>query len=130
LKKPGQSDVSWGGGIRESAGQAFYLGVDREPTLLEASRGIRPALIESGARFHKAQSSRLAGKLADMRRALDARRGSLTHLTDLATSLVRDAGHNPTPDTIHSTRQVRNEQDSYPQITPITQDELQFQSNP
>src|SRR5882672_4387613 len=30
-------------------------------------------LLESGARFHKAQSSRLAGKLADMRTALDAR---------------------------------------------------------
>ena len=58
-------------------------------------------LIESGARFHKAQSSRLAGKLADMRTALDARREALTQLSDLATSLLRDAGHNPTPDTIH-----------------------------
>jgi pyruvate/2-oxoglutarate dehydrogenase complex dihydrolipoamide acyltransferase (E2) component len=57
-------------------------------------------LIESGGRFHKAQSSRLAGKLADMRRALDARREALMHLSDLATSLLRDAGHNPTPDTI------------------------------
>ena len=58
-------------------------------------------LIESGVRFHKAQSSRLAGKLADMRTALDARREALTQLSDLATSLLRDAGHNPTPDTIH-----------------------------
>ncbi len=58
-------------------------------------------LIESGARFHKAQSSRLAGKLADMRTALDARREALTQLSDMATSLLRDAGHNPTPDTIH-----------------------------
>ena len=58
-------------------------------------------LIESGGRFHKAQSSRLAGKLADMRTALDARREALTQLSDLATSLLRDAGHNPTPDTIH-----------------------------
>ena len=57
-------------------------------------------LIASGERFHKAQTSRLAGKLADMRRALDARREALTHLSDLATSLLRDAGHNPTPDTI------------------------------
>ena len=57
-------------------------------------------LIESGGRFHKAQSSHLAGKLADMRRALDARREALMHLSDLATSLLRDAGHNPTPDTI------------------------------
>jgi hypothetical protein len=54
-------------------------------------------LIASGERFHKAQTS---GKVAVMREALDARRESLTHLTDLATSLLRDAGHNPAPDTI------------------------------
>ncbi|MCM3869530.1 MAG: hypothetical protein ND895_02370 [Pyrinomonadaceae bacterium] len=58
-------------------------------------------LLESGGRFHKAQSSRLAGKLADMRTALDARREALTQLSELATSLLRGAGHNPTPDTIH-----------------------------
>jgi hypothetical protein len=58
-------------------------------------------LIESGVRFHKAQSSGFAGKLADMRTALDARREALAHLSDLATSLLRGAGHNPTPDTIH-----------------------------
>ena len=52
-------------------------------------------LLAAGERFHKAQSSRLAGKLADMRGALDARREALTHLTDLATSLLRDAGANP-----------------------------------
>ena len=57
-------------------------------------------LIASGERFHKAQSSRLGEKLADMRGALEARREALTHLSDLATSLLRDAGHNPTPDTI------------------------------
>jgi hypothetical protein len=58
-------------------------------------------LIESGVRFHKAQTSRSAGKLADMRAALEARREALTQLSDLATSLLRDAGHNPTPDTLH-----------------------------
>ena len=36
-----------------------------------------------------------------MRAALEARREALTHLSDLATSLLRDAGHNPAPDTIH-----------------------------
>jgi hypothetical protein len=64
-------------------------------------RGAFDRLIESGGRFHKAQSSRLPGKLADMRNALDARREALATLADLATSLLRDAGHNPTPDTIH-----------------------------
>jgi len=57
-------------------------------------------LIESGARFHKAQSSGSAGKLTDMRTALDLRRQALTQLSDLATSLLRDAGHNPTLETI------------------------------
>ena len=58
-------------------------------------------LIESGARFHKAQTLGSSGKLADMRGALEARREALTQLSDLASSLLRDAGHNPTPDTIH-----------------------------
>ena len=58
-------------------------------------------LIASGERFHKAQTS---GKVANMREAIDARRESLTHLSDLATSLLQDAGanpgHVPAPDTI------------------------------
>jgi len=58
-------------------------------------------LIASAERFHKAQASRGGGKIADMRTALDARREQLTHLSDLATSLLRDAGHTPSPDTIH-----------------------------
>jgi hypothetical protein len=61
-------------------------------------------LIASGERFHKVQGSRAAGKVADMRTALDARREALTQLTDLATSLLRDAGtnagQNPSLDTI------------------------------
>ncbi|MBA3255889.1 MAG: hypothetical protein H0T64_04465 [Pyrinomonadaceae bacterium] len=57
-------------------------------------------LIASGERFHKAQASPVAGKLANLRGALDARREALTHLSDLATSLLRDAGHNPAPDTV------------------------------
>jgi hypothetical protein len=52
-------------------------------------------LIASGERFHKAQTSRSAGKAADMREALEARREALTHLSDLATRLLRDSGANP-----------------------------------
>ncbi|HUS09973.1 MAG TPA: hypothetical protein VMZ30_05850 [Pyrinomonadaceae bacterium] len=52
-------------------------------------------LIASGERFHKAQTSRSAGKAADMREALEARREALTHLSDLAIALLRDAGPNP-----------------------------------
>lgn len=58
-------------------------------------------LIATGERFRQAQTSRIAQKVADMRSALDARREQLTKLSDLATALLRDAGHNPTPDTIH-----------------------------
>ena len=57
-------------------------------------------LIASGERFHKAQASRGAGKVADMRAALDARREALAQLSDLATSLLRDAGHNPSLDIV------------------------------
>jgi flagellar biosynthesis GTPase FlhF len=61
-------------------------------------------LIASGERFHKAQTSRSAAKVADMRGALDARRESLTLLSDLAIALLRDAGpnpgQNPSPDII------------------------------
>lgn len=60
-------------------------------------RAVFDRLIASGERFHKAQSS---GKVADMRTALDGRREALTHLSDLATSVLRDADHNPSLDII------------------------------
>ena len=58
-------------------------------------------LIASGERFHKAQSARSAAKVTDMRAALDARRDALTKLSDLAAQVLRNAGHSPSPDTIH-----------------------------
>src|SRR5882724_339658 len=58
-------------------------------------------LIATGERFRKAQASGLARKVADMRGALDARREALAHLSDLATESLRNAGHSPTPETIH-----------------------------
>ena len=57
-------------------------------------------LLAAGQRFHQAQTSSRAGKVADMRGSLDARRAALLHLSDLATSLLQEAGHNPSPDTI------------------------------
>ena len=54
-------------------------------------------LIAAGQRFRKAQTS---GKVADMRGALDSRREALAHLSDLATSLLEDGGHNASPDMI------------------------------
>jgi hypothetical protein len=58
-------------------------------------------LIATGQRFRQAQTSGRAGKVADMREALDARREALSHLSDLATALLREAGSSPTPETIH-----------------------------
>jgi DNA repair exonuclease SbcCD ATPase subunit len=57
-------------------------------------------LLAAGQRFHKAQTSSATGKLADLRGSLDARREALTHLSQLAESLLSEAGHNPSLETI------------------------------
>jgi hypothetical protein len=58
-------------------------------------------LLAADRRFRQAQTSPTAGhtatKIADMR---ETRSEALSHLTELANSLLRDAGHNPTPDTM------------------------------
>jgi hypothetical protein len=54
-------------------------------------------LIATSQRFRKAQ---VTGKMVNMREALDARREALSHLSDLATEALRDAGHNPSLDTL------------------------------
>jgi hypothetical protein len=58
-------------------------------------------LIATGQRFRLAQASGRAGKVPDMRAALDERREALSHLSGLATSLLAAAGSHPTPETIH-----------------------------
>ena len=58
-------------------------------------------LLAAGQRFRQAQTSHTAGRVADMRESLDSRRESISHLSDLATILLRDADYNPTPDTMH-----------------------------
>jgi hypothetical protein len=57
-------------------------------------------LIATGKRFHSAQASRSAAKVANMRDSLEERRQALVVLSDLATELLQDAGHNPSPDTL------------------------------
>jgi hypothetical protein len=54
-------------------------------------------LMATGQRVRKAQTS---GKIVNMREALDGRREALSHLSDLATEVLRDAGHNPSLDTL------------------------------
>jgi hypothetical protein len=55
-------------------------------------------LIASGNRLFETQASQFAGKAADLRGALDARRDAMSDLLALAAELLRDAGHHPTPD--------------------------------
>jgi DNA repair exonuclease SbcCD ATPase subunit len=57
-------------------------------------------LMASGRRLRPAQKLRLAGKVTSMRDSLDARREALVHLSDLAAELLRDAGSNPSLDTL------------------------------
>lgn len=49
-------------------------------------------LIATGKRFRK---------VADRRDSLDARREALVQLSELATELLRDSGHNPSQETLH-----------------------------
>lgn len=56
------------------------------------------AVIASGERFRKAQAAQLAGKAADLRGPLDARREALSELTTLAARVLREQGSNPAPD--------------------------------
>ena len=57
-------------------------------------------LLAAGRRVREAQVSGTASRLTEMRAALDARHKSLVELSDLAASLLRDGGSNPSPDTI------------------------------
>jgi hypothetical protein len=55
-------------------------------------------LMEACERFRKAQAAQLAGKAADLRAPLEARRAALSELTKLAADVLRDAGHNASPE--------------------------------
>ena len=56
-------------------------------------------LIASGERFRTAQAAQLAGKRADLRGPLDAKREALGELTRLAGTVLDASGHAATPDT-------------------------------
>ena len=57
-------------------------------------------LMAAGDQFRKAQAAQLAGKSADLRAPLDARRQALVELTKLAGDILREAGHPASPDTM------------------------------
>ena len=57
-------------------------------------------LLAAGQRVREAQVSGAASRLSEMRAALDARHKALIELSDLASSLLRETGSNPSPETI------------------------------
>ena len=57
-------------------------------------------LLAAGERFRKAQASQLAGKAADLRAPLDARRQALGELSKIAADVLREHGYTATPDTM------------------------------
>lgn len=63
-------------------------------------RGAFDQLLAAGDRFRNAQRLQLAGKAADVRAPLEARREAVGALTKVAATLLRAGGHNPTPETM------------------------------
>jgi len=61
-------------------------------------REVFDQLMSTGQRFRKAQTAK---KVADINETLVARRETLAQLSDLTTKLLGDAGHNPSPETVH-----------------------------
>lgn len=56
-------------------------------------------LISAGQRFRRAHTSRTA-KVSELNEALESRRDALNHLSELATGVLSDAGHNPSLETM------------------------------
>jgi hypothetical protein len=85
-------------------------------------------LVATSERFREAQSSGSAKKMTEMRGALDARRESLAQVANLATTVLREAGNNPTPDTIHRVTTTLDAMSIYasmpdgPRVGRLTQD--------
>src|SRR5207244_10899402 len=57
-------------------------------------------LLAAGEQFRRAQAAQLAGKSADLRASLDARRDALAELTRQAAEILHDARHPAAPDTM------------------------------
>ena len=55
-------------------------------------------LVAAGETFREAQAAQLEGKSGDLRGPLEARREALADLATRAATVLREAGHNPTPD--------------------------------
>ena len=63
-------------------------------------RKLYDSLMASGEQFRDAQAAQLAGRSADIRKPLEARRKALADLAQAAAGVLKDASHQPTPDTM------------------------------
>ncbi len=63
-------------------------------------RAVFDRLLEAGGRFRDAQAAQLAGKSADLREPLEARRSALSELSARAADILRDGGSAAAPDTM------------------------------
>jgi hypothetical protein len=80
-------------------------------------RALFDQLIATGQRLRQAQTRGRTGKVGDLRAAFEERREVLSQLSDMATALMRDAGHNPALDTLRriaTTLEAMSAYDSLP----------------
>lgn len=78
-------------------------------------------LLAAGERFRKAQASQLAGKAADLRAPLEARRQALGDLSKIAADILREHGYTATPDTmrrVNTTLEALATYGSHPEAPP------------
>jgi hypothetical protein len=57
-------------------------------------------LLAAGEKFRNAQAAQLAGKKADLREPLDARREALAQLSKTAAGVLKHGGNSPSPETL------------------------------
>ena len=57
-------------------------------------------LMQAGQKFREAQASQLAGTPADTKRPAEARQEAISELLRVAAGLLREGGHNPSPETM------------------------------
>jgi hypothetical protein len=61
-------------------------------------RAVFDRLMSAGDRLRTAQASQLRGKGGELQEPMEARRTALSELTQRAATLLRESGHNPSPD--------------------------------
>ena len=95
LKKEGQAETA----VRVQALSKPSISVWAVNQLYWRHRDEFDRLVAAGQRFRRGHTTRTA-KAGELNEALDARREALNHLSDLASTLLREGGHNPSLETM------------------------------